>query len=211
MTYYSAQSIHADEGMTIPECNVQSFIINNTTEQRNGRNNAISISLLYLQANIDSPSHHCQMQLGFWEADLPKAPQQTRPRLRGVAGGERHGLTVRHRSSTHTQTRQWPHQKRKRGNPSSGALASSLGRASPPVSAEKGQGRGFPAGDRSVVLITSSSEAEVGGRHFCCFGQAAAHATLTFSLRLQLLAFPCCVATRVNLLQCFSAFQIKNR
>lgn len=52
MTYYGAQSIHADEGMTIPNCDVQSFIINNTTEQGNGRNNLISVFLLSLQANI---------------------------------------------------------------------------------------------------------------------------------------------------------------
>lgn len=52
MTYYGAQSIHADEGMTIPNCDVESSVINNTAEQRNGRNNLISISLLSLQGNV---------------------------------------------------------------------------------------------------------------------------------------------------------------
>jgi len=52
MTYYSAQSIRTDEGTTIPNCDVESFLINNTTGQRNGRNNLTSIFLLSLQANI---------------------------------------------------------------------------------------------------------------------------------------------------------------
>lgn len=36
----------------------------------------------------------------------------------------------------------------------------------------KGEGSGFPAGDRSRVLTTTSSDVEVGIGYFHCFGQA---------------------------------------
>lgn len=73
MTYYTAQSIHADESMTIPNGNVESFIINNTTEQMDGRNNLISISLLSLQVNVQGLFSISALPdaAGIWDAALP--------------------------------------------------------------------------------------------------------------------------------------------
>lgn len=56
----------------------------------------------------------------------------------------------------------------------------------------KGEGSSFPAGDKSRILTTTSSDVEVGIRYFHYFGQNATYTMLIFSLGLQLLAFPCC-------------------